>query len=305
MPAQSGILPPSSPHARFLVINLKDLPLDGLKQQVQALEAARERLQVQHPDAGLVSTIAFGPALWLVLRNRGPKELRPLSPLKGKFTMPATGGDVFLHIRSQRADLCFALLQAFIQPIVDEVEVLEDEAGFRYLDSRDVTGFIDGSENPRDDEERAEAALIGSEDNTYAGGSYVFVQRYVHQLEKWQRLKVDTQEQVVGRTKLESIELDDAVKPENSHVARTVIEEDGEELPILRLGLPYGGAKEAGLFFLAYTRSPRIIDKMLARMFGTTDDGISDRLLSFVTPVSGAYFFAPAQELLETVLGTG
>jgi putative iron-dependent peroxidase len=305
MSAQSGILPPSSPYARFLVIRLKDLPVNGLKRQVQVLEATRERLQVQYPEAGLVSVIAFGAALWMELRNRGPKELRPLAPVKGKFTMPATGGDIFLHVRSARADLCFALQQAFLLPIAGEVEVLEEVSGFRYMDKRDLTGFIDGSENPRSDEERAEAALIGTEDKAYAGGSYVFTQRYLHHLGKWNRLKVDTQEQVIGRSKLESIEMSDEEKPENSHVARTVIEEDGEELAILRQGLPYSSGTEAGLFFLAYTRSPQTIDKMLARMFGTTDDGISDRLLNFVTPVSGAYFFAPAQELLETVMGTG
>ena len=305
MSAQSGILPPSSPHARFLVIRLKGFPVDGLKRQVQALEATRQRLQVQYPEADLLSVIAFGPALWLELRNRGPKELRPLAPIKGKFTMPATGGDILLHIRAARADLCYALLQAFLLPIAAEVEVLEDVTGFRYLDKRDLTGFIDGTENPHDDEERREAALIGSEDKVYSGGSYVFTQRYVHHLGKWQRLKVDTQEQVIGRSKLESIEMDDAEKPENSHVARTVIEEDGEDLAILRHGLPYGSGTESGLFFLAYVRTPQVIDKMLARMFGTTDDGISDRLLNFVTPVSGAYFFAPPQEVLETVMGTG
>ena len=303
MSAQSGILSPSAAHARFVTLNLRELPLDSLKRQVQVLETTRERLRGQHPEAGLVSVVAFGPALWLNLRSRAPKDLHPLVPLRGKQAMPATGGDVFLHVHSQRADLCFALVHAFIGPIIDEVEVLEDVTGFRYLDSRDLTGFIDGTENPVNGADRARAALIGREDHVFAGGSYAFTQRYVHNLDKWQRLKVDAQEHVIGRSKLESIELDDEVKPENAHIARVVIEEDGEELKIVRHSLPYGNSSEAGLFFLAYTRSTQIIDKMLARMFAGTDDGLTDRLLHFTTPVSGAYFFAPPQEMLESITG--
>jgi putative iron-dependent peroxidase len=305
MSAQSGILPPASAHARFVIFNMHELPLDSLKRQLQVLESTRERLRGQHPEAGLVSVLGFGPALWLNLRNRAPRDLHPLVPIRGKQPMPATGGDVFLHVHSQRADLCFALAHAFLGPIASEVEILEDVTGFRYMDSRDLTGFIDGTENPINGAERARAALIGREDHSFVGGSYVFTQRFVHNTDKWQRLKVDAQEHVIGRTKLESIELGDDVKPENAHIARVVIEEDGEELQIVRHGLPYGNSREAGLFFLAYTRSTHIIDKMLARMFGTTDDGLSDRLLHFTTPVSGAYFFAPAQELLETLSGPG
>jgi len=133
----------------------------------------------------------------------------------------------------------------------------------------------------------------------------VFTQRYVHHLDKWQHLKVDAQEHVFGRSKLDSIEMDDEVKPENAHIARVVIEEDGEELQIVRHSLPYGNSTEAGTFFVAYTRSTTIIDRMLARMYGTTDDGLHDRLLHFTTPVSGAYFFAPPQEMLESVAGIG
>ena len=138
----------------------------------------------------------------------------------------------------------------------------------------------------------------------FADGSFIFAQRYAHNLEKWKKLKVDTQEQVIGRTKLESIELDEDEQPENSHVSRTVVEDDkGEEMAILRHSLPYGDGKgEQGLFFIAYTNDLSIIDNMLLRMFGTSGDGIHDRLLHFVTPMDGAYYFAPSEELLEEVL---
>ena len=118
------------------------------------------------------------------------------------------------------------------------------------------------------------------------------------------KLKVDAQEQVIGRTKLESIELDEDVQPENSHVSRTVVEDDaGDEMEILRHSLPYGDGKgDQGLFFIAYTKDLSIIDAMLERMFGTSGDGIHDRLLHFVTALDGAYYFAPSEELLEEVL---
>lgn len=304
MSAQSAIIPQPTPHGRFLVLNIRELPLDVLKKQLQTLETTRERLRGQNPDAGLVSSVAFGPDLWCRLHDAAPAKLKPLEPIEGKFTMPATGGDLFVHIQSQRADLCFALAFAFIGPIASQVEVMDERTGFKYMDGRDLTGFVDGTENPQTEYDRIDAALIGEEDDDFSHGSYVFVQRYSHQMDKWQRLKVDAQEHVIGRTKLESIELDEAEQPENSHVSRTVIEEDGEELAILRHSMPYGSSGgEVGLFFLAYTRDPSIIDRMLARMFGSSGDGLSDRLLNFVTPLTGAYFFAPAQGLLEEVIG--
>jgi putative iron-dependent peroxidase len=308
MTAQSGILPPASPHARFLLLRLRDLSLNALKTALQHLEVTRHRLQTQDPDAALATVVGFGPELWQQLQGRqlsGFSALfSALQPIAGKFTMPAPGGDLLLHVRSERPDFCFEICQLFMASLAGKVEVLEECAGFRYMDGRDLTGFIDGTENPQLPEERAEAALIA--DGEYAGGSFVFAQRYVHHLDKWHRLTVDAQEQVIGRSKLESIELDAERMPENSHVSRNVIEEDGEELAILRHSLPYGDAgSEHGLFFIAYTRDLSIIDRMLARMFGTTEDGSSDRLLNFVTPVGGAYFFAPSESVLHAVVGEG
>jgi putative iron-dependent peroxidase len=179
---------------------------------------------------------------------------------------------------------------------------MEDVASFRYLDARDLTGFVDGTENPETQEDRAKVTLI--KEGEYAGGSFVFAQRYVHHLDKWTQLKVDAQEKVIGRTKPDDVEMDDETKPENAHIARVVIEDDGEELEILRHSLPYGRASgEQGLFFIAYTRDLSIIDKMLANMFGTSEDGLDDRLLKFVTPVSGAYFFAPSESLWREIIG--
>ncbi len=218
--------------------------------------------------------------------------------------MPVVPADVIIHLASARADICFALSQAFFEGIQDKIEVLDERVCFRYFDGRDITGFIDGTENPQFPDDRAEVALLGEDAGVFADGSFIFAQRYCHDLEKWKKLKVDAQQQVIGRTKLESIELDEDVQPENSHVSRTVVEDDaGNEMEILRHSLPYGDGKgDQGLFFIAYTKDLSIIDAMLERMFGTSGDGIHDRLLHFVTALDGAYYFAPSEELLEEVL---
>jgi putative iron-dependent peroxidase len=304
MTAQSVILPLPSDHARFIVLRLKDLSIKELKEKLEDLFSTRDRLITQFPHAEIKTGVAFGPELWAQLYKQAPEGFKQLTPIQGSFEMPVKPADVLIHIAAQRTDLCFALSQAFFEGIQNKVEVLDERVCFRNFDGRDLTGFIDGTENPQFSDDRAEVALLGENHGVFSDGSFVFAQRYAHNLEKWKQLKVDTQEQVIGRTKLESIELDDEVKPENAHVARTVVEDDaGEEMEILRHSLPYGDGKgDQGLFFIAYTQDLNIIDAMLLRMFGTSGDGIHDRLLHFVTPMDGAYYFAPSEELLEEVL---
>lgn len=300
MSSQSAILAPDAPHSRFLVLREQGLDLAVLRAALARFAVTRRRLQTQDGNAALVSAIGFGPDLWRRLHERAPEGLRALLPLDGTFAMPAPGGDLLVHINSTRVDFCFELAQAFLHDLQGQVAVLEEQAGFRYLDNRDLTGFIDGTENPHEPEGRAEAALLA--EGEFAGGSFAFAQRYLHDLDKWHRLKVEAQEQVIGRTKLESEELPEEHMPANSHVSRNIIEEDGEELQILRHSMPYGSAGgERGLFFLAYTRDLSIIDRMLANMFGTAGDGLSDRLLNFVTAVGGGYFFVPPESLLESL----
>lgn len=304
MTAQSVILPLPSDHARFIVLRLKDLTVPELKEKIEDLLDTRDRLITQHPNAEIKTAIAFGPELWAKLYAQSPEGFKQLDPIQGAFDMPTVPADVLIHIASQRSDICFTLSQAFFDGIQDKVEVLDERVCFRYFDGRDLTGFIDGTENPQFPDDRAETALLAEDAGIFADGSFVFAQRYIHDLDKWKHLKVDAQENVMGRSKLESIEMDDDVKPENAHIARVVIEDDkGKEMEILRHSLPYGDGKgEQGLFFIAYTKNLAIIDNMLEHMFGTTGDGIHDRLLHFVTAVDGAYFFAPSEELLEEVL---
>ncbi len=304
MTAQSVILPLPSDHARFIVLRLKDLSIEDFKEQLEQLFTTRDRLITQHPNAQIKTGVAFGPELWGKLYDQAPVGFKQLEPIQGSFDMPVIPADVRIHIASARADICFALSQAFFEGIRDQVEVLDERVCFRYFDGRDITGFIDGTENPQFPDDRAEVALVGEDAGIFQDGSFIFAQRYAHNLEKWKKLKVDAQEQVMGRTKLESIELDDDVKPANAHVARTVVEdEEGEEMEILRHSLPYGdGRGEQGLVFSAYTKDVNSIEAMLERMVGTSGEGMHDRLLHVVTGMDGAYYCAPSEELLEEVL---
>lgn len=300
MTPQSGILPEAGSAALFLILNLADTP----EAQSAALRQCREfpamilNLARQEPASALAGVVAFGADFWdRIAPHDRPSGLKSFQALgSGELQAPATGGDIFVHIHSRRHDLNLLLARQLLAPLRSCVEVLDEVHCFRYLDSRDLTGFIDGTENPEGDE-RAGAALI--ENGPFAGGSFVLAQKYVHQLRKWETLPVREQERVIGRTKPDSIELEDDVKPPSAHISRVVIEENGEELEILRHSLPYGRVSgDMGLFFAAYSRDITIYDRMLARMFGMAGDGLHDSLMDFSRPRSGAYFFAPSLEVL-------
>jgi putative iron-dependent peroxidase len=181
--------------------------------------------------------------------------------------------------------------------VVDEVH------GFKYFEMRDLLGFVDGTENPTGSEAES-AALIGAADPEFAGGSYVIVQKYLHDLTAWNSLTVEEQERVIGRTKLEDIEMHDDVKPSNSHIALTVIEdEDGNEVQILRDNMPFGtiGSQEFGTYFIGYAKDPGVTELMLRRMFLGEPEGNYDRILDFSTAVTGTTFFAPTRGILDAL----
>ncbi len=300
---QSAILPAPGSTALFLVLRVPDLARDGVEvARVAASTPALARgVAKLLPKAKLASTIAYGPALWdLASPSARPRALRPFAAIEGgALRAPATGGDLLVHATSQRADANFELARRLCAALGGRTEVLEEVHGFQYLDSRDLTGFIDGTENPSGAKARAAAALIGREDAAFAGGSYVLTQRYVHDLARFHALPLAAQEAAIGRRKRDSKELSAKAKPPTAHIARVVIEEDGEELQILRHSFPYGTTRESGLYFAAYTRDLAIPEKMLARMYGTSGDGLHDRLMEHTRAVSGAHFFAPSEAWLR------
>lgn len=303
---QIGIVPEPAHAAQFLVLRVRDRARSAKAVAAILAELPGRVAELDPGDhpAKLAVTIAYGPEMWDALSpSRRPSGLRPFKALEsGGRRAPSTGGDVLLHVTSALRDLTFDVALDTRTRLADLVEVMEDVAAFRRKDARDLTGFIDGTENPKGDE-RAEWALVGDDDPAFAGGSYVFTQRYVHDLAKWTQLTVPAQEDVIGRRKPDSEELSDELKPDTSHAARSNLEVDGEELKIVRQSLPYGTTSEHGLFFIAYCRTPDIPEQMLARMMGTSGDGIYDRLMDFSRAVSGAHFFAPSLPMFRELAG--
>src|SRR5580704_2075754 len=255
-------------------------------------------------DAGLTCIASFGSEAWDQLFGKPrPAELHPFREFQaGNRSAPATPGDMLFHIRAARMDICFELATQIMERIGDAVSVADETQGFRYFEDRDLIGFVDGTENPRGTV-ALEAALVGEEDAAFAGGSYVLVQKYLHDMKAWNALSTEAQERIIGRKKLTDIELDDAVKPSNAHSALTVIEENGKEVKILRDNMPFGqpGRGEFGTYFIGYCRTPRITELMLENMFIGRPPGNYDRLLDFSRAVTGGLFFAPSASFLDGV----
>jgi putative iron-dependent peroxidase len=255
------------------------------------------------PEAELSLVVGIGAGLWDRLTGAPrPAGLHPFRELNGpRHRALATPGDLLFHIRSHRFDMCFELAQRLTERLRDHATVVDEVHGFRSFDERDVLGFVDGTENP-EGAAAAEAVLIGDEDATFAGGSYVIVQKYVHDLRAWDALSTEEQELIIGRTKLSDIELPDDVKPPNSHLALNVITgPDGEERQIMRFNMPFGrvAAAEFGTYYIAYARTSELIEQMLTNMFIGDPPGNTDRILDFSTAVTGTLFFVPSGDLLE------
>jgi porphyrinogen peroxidase len=232
-----------------------------------------------------------------------PAELHPFREFKsGTRHAVATPGDLLFHIRAKRMDLCFELATQIMTRLKDAVTAVDEVHGFRYFDDRDLIGFVDGTENPTA-QEAIDAAYIGDEDQNFAGGSYVVVQKYLHDMTGWNALSTEAQERIIGRAKLSDIELDDATKPTSAHNALTTITENGKEVKILRDNMPFGNASagEFGTYFIGYARSPRTIEQMLQNMFIGRPPGNYDRLLDFSIAKTGSLFFVPSATFLETM----
>jgi putative iron-dependent peroxidase len=256
-------------------------------------------------SAGNLSCVmAFGSDAWDRLFGAPrPAELHQFREIRAEARHAvATPGDLFFHIRAERMDLCFELAMQIMTRLGGAVSPVDEVHGFRYFDARDLIGFVDGTENPTG-QAVVDAALIGTEDVAFAGGSYVVVQKYLHDLAGWNALSTEAQERIIGRTKLSDIELDDTIKPTSAHSALTVIEEDGREIKILRDNMPFGQASqgEFGTYFIGYSRSPRTIEQMLENMFIGRPPGNYDRLLDFSRAVTGNLFFVPSATFLEDV----
>ncbi len=268
------------------------------------LAGLRRSVGFRAPSSGLSCVVGIGSDLWDRLFPGAPRpaKLHPFKELRGpKHTAPATEGDLFLHIRAERLDLCFELARIIGDRLDSHVRVIDEVHGFRSFDERDLLGFVDGTENPEGDEAEA-AVLIGDEDPPFAGGSYLHIQKYTHDLVAWNALSTEQQEAAIGRTKLDDVEFADEDKAPDSHLALNVIEEpDGTELQIMRFNMPFGrvGTDEYGTFYVAYAKSPAVTERMLANMFLGLGDAPHDRILDFSTALTGTLYFVPGADFLD------
>lgn len=292
--------------AIFLILKMNPGPehLESIRKLCGDLGAVIRAVEFRDLEGGLSCILGFGADAWGQLFGLPrPAELHSFREIRaGARHAVSTPGDLLFHVRAKRMDLCFELATQIMARIGGAASPVDEVHGFRYFDDRDLLGFVDGTENPRGDE-AMNAVLIGDEDPVFASGSYVIVQKYVHDLDAWNKLPTEVQERIIGRKKLSDIELDDSVKPTSAHSALTTIVENGEEKKILRDNMPFGraGHGEFGTYFIGYSRSPRTIEQMLENMFIGRPAGNYDRLLDFSRALTGNLFFVPSASFLDAV----
>lgn len=296
---------PLTANAVFLVVTVTPDGLDQVRDVLIGLADTVKALTFRFSETALTCTVGIGSRIWDDLTGlAAPHQLREFTPVIGAaHTAPATPGDLLFHIRAERADVCFELERQILEALGASVVVQDETVGFRSFDRRDLLGFVDGTANPVGPDVEA-SVLVGDEDPVHAGGTYVVTQKYIHPLAVWRDLPTETQEAIIGRTKLEGVELDDADEGQKSHKTLTTITDDsGTEHDIQRDNMPFGspGRGEFGTYFLGYTRNLWVIQQMLERMFIGDHPGLHDRLLDFSTAVTGSVFFAPRGDVLVSL----
>jgi porphyrinogen peroxidase len=302
-PEPQPILTPLTEAAVFLVLTVDSGSETDVRDLLADVSALTRSVGFRIPDGVLTCVVGVGSAVWdRLFGDPRPAGLHDFPPLQGsKHTAVATPGDLFFHIRARRLDLCFELGFQLMDRLQGHASVVDEVHGFQFFEERDLLGFVDGTENPGG-RTAFDAVVIGDEEVEFAGGSYVVVQKYVHDLDSWAAISVEEQERVIGRTKLSDIELSDDVKPSNSHVAlNTIVDESGTERQIVRRNMPFGrlGTAEFGTYYAGYARRPDVIEAMLTNMFIGNPPGNHDRILDFSTAVTGSLFFVPSSDFLD------
>lgn len=298
---QPVVVPPPRA-AVFLVAVLTPGREAEVRDTLADLAGLTRSVAFRSPDDALTCVAGIGSDGWdRLVGGPRPRELHPFTPLRGpRHQAPATPGDLLFHLRARSMDLCFELARLIVDTLGPAVTVVDEVHGFKYFDERDLLGFVDGTENPEGGA-AAEAVFVTDDDPPFNGGSYVVVQKYLHDMAAWQALTVEQQEHVIGRTKSTNVELSDDVQPADSHVTlNTIVDDDGTEQKIVRENMPFGqvGRGEFGTYFIGYARTPAVTERMLRNMFLGDPPGLTDRILDFSTAVTGGLFFVPSADLL-------
>lgn len=298
-----AVTTPLTTAAIFLVLTIDDGGEQAVRELLPDLSGLRKALAFRRPGSEPAVVVGFGAEAWPRLFDTpAPAELHPLTPLDGgRHRAPSTPGDVLFHIQAESDAVCFALADQIMTRLRGAVTTVDEVRGFGYFDRRNLLGFVDGTENPEGAGAAAAAYIDSTADPAHSGGSYALIQRYHHDLDAWNAISVEEQQRVVGRTKLDDIELEEDVQPSNSHVALTdIADDDGNDLDIYRANMPFGapGAGVHGTYFIGYAKRADTLERMLRNMFLGDPPGNYDRLLDFSTPQTGGLFFAPSQTFL-------
>ncbi|WP_066569964.1 Dyp-type peroxidase [Snodgrassella sp. CFCC 13594] len=293
-------------NAVFIVLGIQDNKdaLQAVTDFAAGFSALVRSLSKRFPDCHFNAALGFGSQAWdrLFPQQSKPKELVPFQAIKGpKYTAVSTPGDLFFHIRADKQDICYELSSLIDQELHDATFPIDEVHGFRYLDGRAIIGFVDGTENP-EEVEAAEYAVVGDEDPAFKGGSYAFIQKYVHDMDQWRALSTEEQEKVIGRRKYDDVELSDEVKPKTAHNnVSKAHDAQGNELKIVRANVAFAqpSKNEYGTFFIGYARHFSVTRQMLLHMFKGNEEGFTDRLLDFSTATTGCLFYVPTYDFLD------
>lgn len=304
MVTQTVITPPSRA-GMFIVMTVREGAEETILDFLSNFSSLNRAVGFRVDDK-LGAIVGIGSKLWdrLFPAVSRPKLLREFRGIDGpKHVAPATPGDILIHLKAPHIDICFEMAKQISLALQGHVDYQFELHAFKFFDERDLLGFVDGSQNPEGDDATA-AVLIEDDEPAYVGGSYVVVQKYLHDMSAWDALSVEEQEKVIGRTKLEDIQLEDL--PSNSHVAaNTIVLPDGTQKEILRENMPFGNVSESeyGTFYIAYSNDPAVQEIMLHRMFIGEPAGNTDRILDFSTAVTGSMFFVPPLGFLNNLPG--
>ena len=285
---QFGICAEPSLHGDYLLFNVLDDKNHYIRQALSRLPDMFNKYADRFSEANLTGVVAIGASYWDELYpDARPKELKPFAEIACDDRIaPANNFDIYVEIRSDRQDVNYIVASKVKDFLADSVELVEQVHCFRFLDGRDLTGFVDGTENPKGLHRREVALVQAEDDEQFVGGSYLHIQRYKHNLTLWRSLSERSQEEVFGRTKVDNIEFSDEEKPATAHTKRTNIkDENGKTIEILRQSMPYGDLKQQGLFFVSYCRSSQPFELMLKSMIETDAEGHFDHLFKFFKKV--------------------
>lgn len=299
-PQPQPVLAPLSATAIFLAMTIRPGGEATVRGVLFDLGDLIKAVSSRNSDAQLTCVAGVGSDAWERLFSGAcPVSLHPIRPVAGvNHNAPATLGDGLFHIRAQRFDFCFELSTLLVRQLSGAVDVVDEVHGFRYFDARDLLGFMDGTANPIGSD-AAKSAHVGDRDPPFRNGSYAVVQNYLHDLDRWNTLTVEQQEHMMGRTKLDNIEVDTTA---GNHVTlNTITDEHGLEHDIVRDNMPFGrvGTAEFGTYFIGYAADPAVTERMLERMFVGDLPGTYDHILDVSTAVTGTLFSVPSADLLN------